>query len=480
MQVAHGLASGAIHPQEVLDAATPKTPDIAQPAEAQPSPSATSPATPAAPPVLGAQPATPRIASAAPATPAPAAPTPGSTEDLESRALARTTAPPPIATPSPMESRTAADQAELARVQSSGSGISQFQQRHPVLGTIARIGAGVGSALFPSIAANIPGTDYHHQAVLAQDRRAVGEDLGEQEKTAQIGEVGARAEQAETGAERNTADAAKLRADAAVAGNPKPPKTPQEVYANAVQAAVQAGRDPSTDPEVLKLADTITAIQKPAAQKAAHVTYDSGIPVSVTDKDGNVFDVNDPKLPAELKPLVQAATRAHGQHVKEDSDKQAAAFAQQEKMHNEKQDDLTAATKSMIEAAPGVLKLSARVRQLVDEQEKSLGPEAGRWNEFMTGKVGAPNPEFTKLRTDVGLLTTKLMRMHVGARGGEMMMSHFKDLIDSGKQSPENLRAALDEIDSYAKETASEKPGAEPAAGPEKKGTSDNDPLGIR
>lgn len=77
----------------------------------------------------------------------------------------------------------------------------------------------------------------------------------------------------------------------------------------------------------------------------------------------------------------------------------------------------------------------------------------------MAGKVGAPNPEFTKLRTDVGLLTTKLMRMHVGARGGELMMQHFQNLIDSGKQSPENMRAALDEIDQYAKETASEKPG---------------------
>lgn len=81
----------------------------------------------------------------------------------------------------------------------------------------------------------------------------------------------------------------------------------------------------------------------------------------------------------------------------------------------------------------------------------------------MAGKVGAPNPEFTKLRTDVGLLTTKLMRMHVGARGGELMMQHFQNLIDSGKQSPENMRAALDEIDQYAKETASEKSGASQA-----------------
>ncbi len=110
----------------------------------------------------------------------------------------------------------------------------------------------------------------------------------------------------------------------------------------------------------------------------------------------------------------------------------------------------TAATRTMSEAAPKVLDLVNRVSQLVDAQEKTLGPAASRWNEFMAGKVGAPNADFTKLRTDVGLLQTALMRMHVGARGGEQMMEHFRDLIDTSKQSPENLRAALEEIKSYA------------------------------
>ena len=70
----------------------------------------------------------------------------------------------------------------------------------------------------------------------------------------------------------------------------------------------------------------------------------------------------------------------------------------------------------------------------------------------MAGRVGAPNPEFTKLRTDIGLLQTALMRMHVGARGGEQIMAHFADLIDSSKQDPQNLKAALDEIKAYAQE----------------------------
>jgi len=98
------------------------------------------------------------------------------------------------------------------------------------------------------------------------------------------------------------------------------------------------------------------------------------------------------------------------------------------------------------------------VRQLVDQQEKSLGPAASRWAEFMAGKVGSPNPEFTKLRTDVGLLTTKLMRMHVGARGGQDIMHHFQEMLEVSKQSPENLRAALDEIETMLRKCKARRP----------------------
>lgn len=116
----------------------------------------------------------------------------------------------------------------------------------------------------------------------------------------------------------------------------------------------------------------------------------------------------------------------------------------------------TAATRTMQEASPKVLTLANRVEQDIDENVKQLGPAASRWSEFMAGTVGAPNPAFTRLRTNVGLLSTLLMRMHVGARGGEHIMEHFKDLMNSGKQSPENLKAAIEEIKLYAQDVQSE------------------------
>lgn len=113
----------------------------------------------------------------------------------------------------------------------------------------------------------------------------------------------------------------------------------------------------------------------------------------------------------------------------------------------------TSVTRTMQEAAPKVITMVDRISPLIDVNVKNLGPLAGRWSEFWAGKVGSPNPEFTKLRTDISLLTTQLMKMHVG-RGGEYMQKHFQDLLTLAGQSPENLKAALGEIRDYAQTVA--------------------------
>jgi hypothetical protein len=173
----------------------------------------------------------------------------------------------------------------------------------------------------------------------------------------------------------------------------------------------------------------------------------------------------DPSKPETLTPSVlQKAHELQSVDVEKDENRKfqhqmsllersaEAAAARADKQ----QDKLTAATRTMIEATPKVLQFSARIRPLIDQLQTQLGPAAGRWSEYMTGKVGADDPNFTRLRTNVALLQTLLMRMHVGARGGQEMMQHFKGIIDVGKQSPGNLLAALDVIDSYAKDVASE------------------------
>ncbi len=114
----------------------------------------------------------------------------------------------------------------------------------------------------------------------------------------------------------------------------------------------------------------------------------------------------------------------------------------------------TAATRTMVEAAPKVVTFVDRINQLINENEQSLGPLKGRWSEFTAGRIGLKDKGYTKLRTDIGLLQTALMRMHVGARGGSEMMEHFRSLIDQSSQDPDNLRAALEEIKAYAQTVA--------------------------
>ena len=141
------------------------------------------------------------------------------------------------------------------------------------------------------------------------------------------------------------------------------------------------------------------------------------------------------------------------------ADAQARAFGQAEKMAKERETDLTSTTRTMIEAAPRVIDLANKVKAEVAAQTQQLGPAAGRWSEFWAGKIGEPNPEFTQLRTNTDLLQTALVRMHFGARGGQQMLAQFKDMIDAGKQSPENLQAAADAIVSYAQDVAKTAPG---------------------
>lgn len=127
----------------------------------------------------------------------------------------------------------------------------------------------------------------------------------------------------------------------------------------------------------------------------------------------------------------------------------------------------TASTRTMQETVPKVLGFISRIYKDLDKV--STGPAASRYQEFMTGKVGAPNPDFATYRTNVALLTTLLMRMHTGSRTSSDMLAHFKGLLDSGRQSPENMRAALDTVKAYAEDIAAEKkprPGAPAAAAP--------------
>jgi hypothetical protein len=114
-------------------------------------------------------------------------------------------APPPI--PPPGRGTLAGDQAEQSRLLSTGSGISQIHSKieaampnHPLLGKVLGWGAQIpatladtaASAVAPGITMNLPGTQYHHNALVRQDQRQLGQDVSNDEKQAQTAETEAR------------------------------------------------------------------------------------------------------------------------------------------------------------------------------------------------------------------------------------------------------------------------------------------------
>jgi hypothetical protein len=126
-------------------------------------------------------------------------------------------------------------------------------------------------------------------------------------------------------------DETKARAEALKNPQPKEGLTPEETTLHDLMTGENGA--PRQNPQTGKPYTYMEAYQaikqaaiegKPA--QAPHITYDQGIPVSVTDGK-KTYDINDPKLPPDLKPLVDSANRAHSQHSQETIDQQARASA---------------------------------------------------------------------------------------------------------------------------------------------------------
>jgi hypothetical protein len=175
-----GLHPAQLHVQGVLTGDTPQSGSTVLPGGvvASPKPAGQLIAAPAAAPAPAVQ--APRI----PSPLSPAAP-PG---------LSVGSGAPLVRAPqeqNAIDSTTGA-QNELARLNRTGSGISQI--KNPFLRTLARVGDIAGTALFPSIVQNIPGTELHHDLLEVQQEHKIGEGLGQQKELAQTAEDQARTE----------------------------------------------------------------------------------------------------------------------------------------------------------------------------------------------------------------------------------------------------------------------------------------------
>ncbi len=75
------------------------------------------------------------------------------------------------------------DKDERTRLMGTGSGISQI--KNPFLHGLAEVGNTIGGIVAPGLMRAIPGTEEHHQLLLARNSNQLGQDIGNAEKEAQ-------------------------------------------------------------------------------------------------------------------------------------------------------------------------------------------------------------------------------------------------------------------------------------------------------
>ena len=213
-----------------------------------------------------------------------------------------------------------------------------------------------------------------------------------------------------------------------------------------------------------------------------------------TDADGNYIAlpktrVSGPVLPGQPQPSAQVASGARAQLQAKIPSMATGSLSDGRQI---------AGTPSELKAAgaTGITKLEGSdaskvsiARQLtapgglfplVEQDIAQFNPDeltalGGRWNEFLTGKLGTGDPRYAALRTHLTLLSTALMQAHVGSRGGEHMMDHFADLANAGKMNGDILASAIGAERQYVQEKA-----MRPPIPSGKRNNKVLDPLGIR
>lgn len=117
----------------------------------------------------------------------------------------------------------------------------------------------------------------------------------------------------------------------------------------------------------------------------------------------------------------------------------------------------TTQARNMGEMANTVIPHVQTLRNTIHEaaQKGFIGPVAGRvYGEFLAGKVGSTgNPDADRLlgslRSQNQLMNSAVLRTHMGGRGGQLMMEHFNNMLNTGKQSEAELNGVLDTIKDY-------------------------------
>jgi hypothetical protein len=418
------------------------------------------------------------------------------------------------ATPMAQRGTEEGDQQERERLEGSGSGISQiakriessgFGQNHPILGKIAGIGAqglatlgdiglnltGAGRAIEPLI----PGTEGHHQLDLRRANNALTGDLTNEGKQAGIAGEQAKTQETQATTEnlRNPPDKFSPLSTAQgiqsfdpktgtttplndASGKPLQPYNPAKEHTideQAYDSLVGQGRSP------VEALDTIYGAKNTKVEDLPHLYLDAlqsgdqakaalikkaheDTQVKPTQPPGVTMIVPDANGQERVQRLTAGQVVAPGA--------QTAAGVNSLNTPTTLQRNAGGRADLVLSAIPDVL---SDLRQNASQ----LGPGMGRFNDIYSGKIGAPNAEFSGLMADLHLLGTAVALAHAQGRMSNELLTEFNSMIASPQQSPENIEAVLSKVQNFMQRASQQ--GKRPDNSPPGSGKQ-NDPLGIR
>jgi hypothetical protein len=111
------------------------------------------------------------------------------------------------------------------------------------------------------------------------------------------------------------------------------------------------------------------------------------------------------------------------------------------------------------EASRVVSALLPEIDKMVSLDNKKLGAISGRVSDFAAGKIGENDPAYIYLKQLSELAKSGTAMMHLGLRGAASVQSNankFLDAFNTGKMSPDNIRAGIRAVKLLTKEYAEE------------------------
>ncbi len=398
------------------------------------------------------------------------------TQTTAQRELARVTAPPP------------SDPALLHT--KANTGAPGYQQIHnPFLRTLATVGNVLESGFLPGAAVATPGTSLHHLALVNSQRKNVaGEDEISNSATKR------KLEEAQTENQLSEAESRTPKKNAPIrvaAGEGlwdsslnkwlvDPTKKDDEKLTEVdPEIGQKLGIHPTADGKYMVPNQALGALLKPKEAATPKTLLEKAMAdhPEWTAEQLRDFEAKDAKVPLEQQVI--------DEHLKKVHPGETMALARQHTqpapMTDRGENYIDPKTRRLVRVEPGgtvpagaitragenaintpttqmrnvgaqatlVHEQTPHMLSEIDRLKNQLGPMAGRWNEFMQGKIGTENPDFAGLRADLLMYSSAVALMHARGRLPENLREEFDRTINNPGQNFENLKSAITHIDGW-------------------------------